>query len=457
MESDNPPVLTASEPDAGDADRVDDADPKTDILAFESKIDSSKAEKENETAGLAVGNKKDADANREEVEVNPFIDLLASQSKRDKEKKKATGLALAPAIEPHDPGRREVCTPSRLARHRKNRRERQAFAEEEKTEIVVDAGTTNYRATRLDEEDPQEELEDNYDSDAAPGAVRIGGNEDDDYTSAPSQAESLEVGLSPPAASSAALLLQAELAPDTAEEIARAVIEERERVLKERDHNIVLATAVEVDDVEGNRWKLKILLFVLFVIGTVTTLSIVFTRERSNPADPPTMIPTDPPPTMIPTDPPPTMIPTDPPATMIPTDPPTMSRLSIMRDVIASSFEDDFPNSSFQVSALDWLVNLDPASLPVDTNSTILLERYIAVLFYFATQGDGWTDQTGWLSENPLCSWYGLECTDEGFLRGMDLGTCLLSSFCLCSKSVRSFTKYALLCPVFCLDFRYSF
>jgi hypothetical protein len=86
----------------------------------------------------------------------------------------------------------------------------------------------------------------------------------------------------------------------------------------------------------------------------------------------------------------------------------------------------------------------DPAKLLVGTDSTILLERYIAVLFYFATQGDGWTDQTGWLSENPLCSWYGLECTDEGFLRGMDLGTCLLSSFCLCSKSVRSLTEYAL-------------
>jgi hypothetical protein len=81
------------------------------------------------------------------------------------------------------------------------------------------------------------------DSDIAPGAVRIGGNEDDNFTAAPSQAESLEVGLPPPAASSAALLLQAELAPDIAEEI--------ERVLKEREQNAVLATAVEVDEVNN--------------------------------------------------------------------------------------------------------------------------------------------------------------------------------------------------------------
>jgi hypothetical protein len=218
--------------------------------------------------------------------------------------------------------------------------------------------------------------------------------------------------------------------------------EEIERVLKERDQNAVLTTAIEVD---GKRCKLIIVMFVLFVIGTVTTLSILLTREKSNPADPPTMIATDPP----------TMIATNSP-TMIATDPPTVAiRFSMMRDAIASSFEDDFPNSSFQVSALDWLVNQDPASLPVDTNSTILLERYIDVLFYFATQGDKWTDKTKWLTVNAVCSWSKLECNDQGILTTMNLGTCLLSSFCLCSKSVRPLTKYVLICPGNRLDYRY--
>ncbi len=128
------------------------------------------------------------------------------------------------------------------------------------------------------------------------------------------------------------------------------------------------------------------------------------------------------------------MIPTDPPTT-IATDPPTMSRFSIMRDVIACSFEKDFPNSLLQESALDWLVDLDPANLAVDTNPTRLLERYTAALFYFATQGDEWLDKTDWLSENLVCSWSGLECNNQGFLTTMILGTvfgtCLLSSFCL--------------------------
>jgi hypothetical protein len=129
-------------------------------------------------------------------------------------------------------------------------------------------------------------------------------------------------------------------------------------------------------------------------------------RERNIPTDTPTMIPTDPP-------------------TTIATDPPTMSRFSIMRDVIACSFEKDFPNSLLQESALDWLVNLDPAALPVNSNSTILLERYIAVLFYFATQGYefGWYDPNNWLTVNAVCSWSGLECNDQGFLARMDIGT----------------------------------
>jgi hypothetical protein len=103
-----------------------------------------------------------------------------------------------------------------------------------------------------------------------------------------------------------------------------------------------------------------------------------------------------------------------------------------MQAKIGSSFEQFiFPNSPFQVSALKWLANEDPANLAVDTDSTILLERYTAALFYFATQGDGWTDQTLWLTSTGVCSWRGLDCNQQGFLARMDLRMCVLSSFCL--------------------------
>jgi hypothetical protein len=125
-------------------------------------------------------------------------------------------------------------------------------------------------------------------------------------------------------------------------------------------------------------------------------------------------------------------IPSDPPTALqggplVPTAFPTIGgRLSIMQNVIGSSFEDDFPSSELQESVLNWLANTDPANLALDTDPATLLERYTAALFYFATQAYFGTDQTGWLSENPVCSWSGLDCTDQGFLASMDLGTCLL-------------------------------
>jgi hypothetical protein len=177
----------------------------------------------------------------------------------------------------------------------------------------------------------------------------------------------------------------------------------------------------------SRRWKLTIAMLVLFVIGIVVTFSIVFSRKRSSPGVPPTTIQDKPtaPPTAPPTA-------TSPPTTTAPpTAPPTMSRFSILEDVIGSSFEDDFPNSTLQEEALDWLVDEDPAYLAVDTDSTTLLERYTAAHFYFAMKGSLWTYDNRWLSKEPVCLWEGLNCTDEGFLVMMILGTCLLACFCL--------------------------
>jgi hypothetical protein len=75
---------------------------------------------------------------------------------------RAIYLALAPAIEQHDSGTRDARTPGGLPRakltaktrknHAKNRRERHAYTDEEKTEIM-DPATKKYRVTRLDEEE----------------------------------------------------------------------------------------------------------------------------------------------------------------------------------------------------------------------------------------------------------------------------------------------------------------
>ena len=103
-----------------------------------------------------------------------------------------------------------------------------------------------------------------------------------------------------------------------------------------------------------------------------------------------------------------------------------------MRGVIGPFFDGDFPNSALQESVLNWLANTDPANLAFDTDlTTLLLERYTAAFFYFAMQGYFWTDQTGRLSQNSVCSWKGVACNNQAFLTEIIFGTCLLASFCL--------------------------
>jgi hypothetical protein len=328
--------------------------------------------------------------------------------------KKAGVLTLAPGVEPDDHGQANNKKAGGLALApgiAPDYHCRGGLAEEEKSEIMIPTYPNHRSAPRVDEE---ESLLDD-DSCVFPGAFRMGGNDDDDDDDATYQTEPVDLHLTPPAASSAdVLLVQGELALGLDEEIAAAVLGERERIIRESDQNAEYATNVRVIKEDGvatptqrlsRGWKLEIAIFVLLLfIGTVVTVSIVFSRKRSSSADLPTNGPTA---------------------------PPTMSRFSIMEDVIGSSFEDDFPSSTLQEQALNWLADQDPAYLAVDTNSSMLLERYTAVHFYFAMKGSMWMDNIGWLSENPICLWKGLNCTDDGFLAMINLGTCLLASFCL--------------------------
>ena len=82
--------------------------------------------------------------------------------------------------------------------------------------------------------------------------------------------------------------------------------------------------------------------------------------------------------------------------------------------------------------ALEWLINNDSMHLcPSDQN---LIQRFVAATFYFSTGGDNWNecgrndsgkkrndegaskceDGEKWLSPNPECSWFGIECDRGG-------------------------------------------
>jgi len=73
-------------------------------------------------------------------------------------------------------------------------------------------------------------------------------------------------------------------------------------------------------------------------------------------------------------------------------------------------------NSTIQYRALEWLAFEDPMGLPIkDSNETILIERYAAVVFYFATGGEKWKNQYNFLTNTSICDWndgtyFGLTC-----------------------------------------------
>ena len=50
-----------------------------------------------------------------------------------------------------------------------------------------------------------------------------------------------------------------------------------------------------------------------------------------------------------------------------------------------------------------------------------LSDSLILVTFYASTGGPDWTDNTNWLSEKPLGSWYGIHTNGEGHVKGIDL------------------------------------
>ena len=54
--------------------------------------------------------------------------------------------------------------------------------------------------------------------------------------------------------------------------------------------------------------------------------------------------------------------------------------------------------------------------------SPTLMQRYGLSTFYFATGGETWTNNGGWLKNKHECNWFGVECNDEKFVISINLG-----------------------------------
>ena len=71
-----------------------------------------------------------------------------------------------------------------------------------------------------------------------------------------------------------------------------------------------------------------------------------------------------------------------------------------------SSEESLNDNTTAQYKALQWLAFEDPAELPIkESNTSTLIERYAAAVFYYSTGGEMWTDEYNWMSNDTLCDW----------------------------------------------------
>lgn len=70
--------------------------------------------------------------------------------------------------------------------------------------------------------------------------------------------------------------------------------------------------------------------------------------------------------------------------------------------------------------ALVWIA-IDISSGTVFSSGRKAVERFVLVLVYAATEGEGWKNQTRWLGRMTVCAWYGVECDAEGNVRSLFL------------------------------------
>ena len=70
--------------------------------------------------------------------------------------------------------------------------------------------------------------------------------------------------------------------------------------------------------------------------------------------------------------------------------------------------------SSPQGKALSWVSTedtIDPPLEPGTADDDRIIQRYVLVVFYYATGGDGWTNKEGWLGGSNECDWFTVDCS----------------------------------------------
>ena len=122
-----------------------------------------------------------------------------------------------------------------------------------------------------------------------------------------------------------------------------------------------------------------------------------------------------------------------------------MELIEILLEVVSDPDDLNTPGTP-QNSAMEWLINLDPAyTCPHDP---LLVQRYVMAVFYYSTEGADWArcsapedfddpdsvadanqncgSGNAWLTPDDECAWGGLRCNVDSEMERMDIGTYLL-------------------------------
>lgn len=241
-----------------------------------------------------------------------------------------------------------------------------------------------------------------------PGAVAVVGPDppsviNDDYTLTPSTTDVVSI------TDNSTVAVSAQLAPNQEhiqqeirnrdleiEELRRAreFVTVAQAVAEQEEQEEEEATGIQKLYRNSRMQCMALSAVVLVIVGIV--LTIVFTTNASDVPDP---TPTTPAPT------------------------PPSSLVEMLSTVSMDSGEALSTPSTAQNEALNWLAsngNLESYS------DEIKIQRHVLATLYYSTNGDSWTNNTGWLSDSDECGWYngaagGELCSSQGLVVGLDL------------------------------------
>jgi hypothetical protein len=68
-----------------------------------------------------------------------------------------------------------------------------------------------------------------------------------------------------------------------------------------------------------------------------------------------------------------------------------------------------------QWKAFEWITFADTFSPQLQPgpgmNDAQLIQRYVLAAHFYATNGDSWTNKSGWLGGTHECDWFGITCS----------------------------------------------